>query len=174
MTSQPTRQPRYTIEEYLRRERAALEKHEYRDGEIVLMAGGAADHSLIVANTIRELGNLLKSKPCRVYDSNLRIRIPRTVLYTYPDVSVICGQREPDPNDSSGETMTNPRVIVEVLSPSTEGYDRGEKFSRYLQLESLREYVLVVQTAPRIETFFRHDNGEWLFRYSSGVDASAT
>src|SRR4051812_43546957 len=98
MTSQPTTsQPRYTIEEYLRRERAALEKHEYRDGEIVLMAGGTADHSLIVANTISALHRRLEGKPCRVYDSNLRIRIPRSVLYTYPDVSVICGQREPDP-----------------------------------------------------------------------------
>ena len=169
----PAPKHRYTVSDYLHRERESLDKHEYRDGEILLMAGGTADHSLIVANVIRELGNRLRGKPCRVYDSNLRVRIARTVLYTYPDASVICGPREIDPNDPSGETVTNPRLIVEVLSPSTEGYDRGEKFGRYRQLDSLEEYVLVSQAAARIETFWRQADGTWLFTATSGLELAA-
>jgi len=169
----PAGKPRYTVAQYLERERSELDKHEYRDGEILLMAGGTADHSLIVANVISALHALLKGKPCRVYDSNLRVRIPRTILYTYPDVSVICGPREPDPNDPAGETITNPRLIVEVLSPSTEAYDRGEKFDRYRQLDSLQEYVLVAQTAPRIEAYSRQGEGAWLLMPFSGLHRSA-
>jgi Uma2 family endonuclease len=164
----------FTIGEYLKRERDALEKHEYRDGEIISRAGGTADHSLITTNLIGELRTRLKGKPCRVYDSNLRIRISRTVLYTYPDASVICGERELDANDPSGETSTNPRLIVEVLSPSTEAYDRGEKFSRYRQIDSLQEYILVSSAAPRVEVFFRQVDGAWLFTAFSGMDAMAT
>jgi Uma2 family endonuclease len=163
----------YAIGEYLRLERDALEKHEYRDGQILLMAGGTINHSLIVANVIREIGNLLAGKPCRVFDSNLRVGVPRKVLYTYPDVTVICGRHEPDPNDDAGETINNPRLIVEVLSPSTEGYDRGEKFNRYLQLASLQEYVLVSQNVPRVETYFRQADGTWLFTPVSGLEAAA-
>jgi Uma2 family endonuclease len=163
----------YSIAEYLQRERNALDKHEYRDGEVFLMAGGTGDHSLIVANIIGEFRNRLKGKPCRVYDSNLRIRIPRTVLYTYPDVSIICGPRESDPNDPLGETFTNPTLIAEVLSESTEAYDRGEKFDRYRQLDSLQEYVLVSQQTARIETFFRQSEGAWLLTPVSGLNFTA-
>lgn len=166
-------QPGYTISQYLEREREALEKHEYRDGEILSMAGGTAAHSLISSGIIRELGLRLKGKPCRVYESNLRVRIPKTVLYTYPDASVICGPIELDPNDRWGETVTNPRLIVEVLSPSTEGYDRGEKFDRYRQLDSLQEYVLIMQVTPRIEVFVRQPEGAWLLLPSSGLTAVA-
>jgi len=116
----------FTISDYLNRERDSLEKHEYRDGEILAMSGGSARHSLISANVIRELGNRLKGKPCRVYDSNLRIRIPRSVLYTYPDASVVCDAPQVDPDDPLKETVINPTVVVEILSPSTEAYDRGE------------------------------------------------
>ena len=117
------RNTHYSIADYLAHEHNARDKHEYRDGEILLMAGGTADHSLVIANVIRALGNHLTGKPCHVYDSNLRVRIPRTILYTYPDATVICGPRLLDPNDPTGETVTNPRLIVEVLSPSTEAYD---------------------------------------------------
>lgn len=164
---------RCTIAEYLQRERSALEKHEYRDGEILLMAGGTKDHSLVIANVIASLHGRLKGKPCRVYDSNLRVRIPRKILYTYPDVSVIGGQGEPDANDSAGETVTNPRLIVEVLSASTEAYDRGEKFDRYRELESLEEYVLVSHETPRIETFFKQPDGTWLLTPVSGLRSTA-
>ena len=140
---------------------------------MLLMADGSADHSLIVANVIRHLGNRLDGKPCRVYDSNLRVRITKTVLYTYPDASVICGSRQIDPDDSAGQTILNPRVIVEVLSPSTEAYDRGEKFGRYRQLDSLEEYVLVSQLTPRVEMFFRQGDGTWLFDAASELTGTA-
>ncbi|MGA2498985.1 MAG: Uma2 family endonuclease [Tepidisphaeraceae bacterium] len=169
----PVEKRRYTVTDYLQLERSARERHEYRDGEILLMAGGTADHSLILVNVIGELRNRLKGKPCRAYESNLRIRIARTVLYTYPDISVICGPRQPDPGDPSGETMTNPRLIVEVLSPSTEAYDRGEKFDHYRKLDSLQEYVLVSQSTPRIETFLRQPEGNWLLTPVSGLTSIA-
>jgi Uma2 family endonuclease len=162
---------RPSIADYLTAERASPDKHEYRDGEIRLMAGASGDHCLIVANLVRRIGEKLDGTPCRVYSGDLRIRVPRTVLYTYPGVTVICGQRETDPNDSSGETFTNPRLIIEVISPSTEGYDRGEKFDRYRQLDSLAEYVLVSQTAPFIQTFFRQPGGTWLFSPYAGLDS---
>ncbi len=175
----------YSIADYLAGERTSRDKHEYRDGEILLMAGGTADHSLVIANIIRELGNLLKGKPCNVYDSNLRVRIPRTILYTYPDATVICGPRTLDPNDAQGETITNPRLIVEVLSPTTEAYDRGEKFARYRQLDSFEEYILVSLTTPRVESFYRaplspaSSNSSpaaertWLITTTSGLAATA-
>lgn len=144
-----------SIADYLARERDAYEKHEFRDGQIFLKAHTSLDHSLVTANVTGELGNLLKGKPCHVYDSNLRVSIPRTIFYTYPDATVICGMPAVDPNDSAGETVTNPKLIVEVLSPSAEAYDRGEKFARYRLLDSLEEYVLVSLSTPRIETFYR-------------------
>ncbi len=164
---------RYTISEYLAFERAAHERHEYRDGEILVMSGGSYKHSLILANLIGELRNALKGKPCRALESNLRVRIPRTPLYTYPDASVICGEPQIDPNDEALETVTNPRVLVEVLSPSTEAYDRGEKFTRYRQIETLEEYVLVSQDVPRVELFFRQADGTWVFTVFSGLGARA-
>jgi Uma2 family endonuclease len=178
------RKTHYSIADYLAREQSSRDKHEYRDGEILLIGGGSADHSLVTANIVGELGARLKGKPCHVYDSNLRIRIPRTVLYTYPDAAVICGPRVLDPNDATGETVTNPRVIIEVLSPNTEAYDRGEKFARYRQIDSLEEYVLVSLAIPRIETFYRapapapvtYDAAPpertWLISTASALDAA--
>src|SRR5215210_7859556 len=103
----------YTPEEYLERERQATERHQFYRGEIFAMAGGSARHSLIVANVIRSLGNRLQNGPCVVYESNLRIRIPRTTLYTYPDASVVCGPLQFDPLDREGETVLNPSLLVE-------------------------------------------------------------
>jgi Uma2 family endonuclease len=169
----PAEKRRYTVQEYLSFERESPERHEYHDGEIFVMTGGSINHSLIVANVISGLHSRLMGNPCRVYDANLRLRIPRKVLYTYPDVTVICGQPKVDPDDSAGHTVINPRLLVEVLSPSTEGYDRGEKFDRYRELESLQEYVLVSQLVPRVEVFFRQQSGNWLFMPVSGVENSA-
>ena len=154
---------RYTVDEYLRIERNSTEKHEFRDGEIITMAGGSAEHSLITVNTLGELRQRLRGKPCRVYDSNLRLRIARTLRYSYPDGIVICGETKFDPQDTSRTTATNPTLVIEVLSPSTEMFDRGEKFRRYLQLESLEEYVLIAQDEARIETYSRQAGGTWLF-----------
>jgi Uma2 family endonuclease len=167
-----TRHARFSVEEYLRLEAEAAERHEYRDGEIVAMAGGSPEHSLIIANLIREIGNQLKGGPCRVYDSNLRIRVPRSTLYTYPDLSVICGEPQFDPQDRRRTTILNPRVLVEVLSAGTEAYDRGDKFRRYLEIESLQEYVLLSQSSPFAESYLRRGDGSWLFTPAAGLDAA--
>src|SRR3954452_15890318 len=127
--AQPT--PHFTAEQYLRRERDAVTKNEYYRGEIFAMSGGSLEHSLLTANAIRQLGNRLEGSPCRVFDSNLRIRVPKTTLYTYPDVSVVCGQPEFDPLDTRRETVLNPTLLVEVLSPSTDAYGSGAKFRNF-------------------------------------------
>lgn len=163
---------RHSVEEYFRIEADSTEKHDFIDGQIVCMSGGTAKHSLIIANLIREVGNLLKGKPCQVYDSNLRVAVKRDVRYSSPDLSVVCGEPQFDPRDENETTITNPRAVIEVLSPSSEAADRGEKFERYLKLASLQEYVLVLQTRPRIETYFRQPDGTWLFAFADGLDAS--
>ena len=163
----------WTVAEYLRMERDAVEKHEYRDGEVVAMAGGTPPHSLIIMNVGGGMWGRLKSSPCRVYESNLRVFVPRDVRYVYPDLSVICGPVQFDPKDDGRQTVLNPRVIVEVLSPTTEAYDRGEKFRRYLQIPSFEEYVLVSQVVPVIETYRRQADGAWSFRVYQGLEAVA-
>lgn len=165
---------RATVEEYLRFESTSTEKHEYRDGRIVNMAGGTFEHSLIIMNLGASLHRLLRGGECRVLESNIRVRIPRTPRYVYADLSVICGMPQSDPEDPERTTVMNPRLIVEVLSPSTEAYDRGEKFDRYRELDSLEEYVLIAQRAARIDTFFRQPDGAWLFCAASGLEAVAT
>ena len=164
---------RLTLAEYFRLEEGATEKHEFRDGEVVAMAGGTGEHSLIIANLIGEVRSRLKGKPCRVYDSNLRIAVNRGARYVYPDASVVCGPVDYDPADGARHTATNPRVIFEVLSPSTEGYDRGEKFRRYLKVPSFEEYVLVSQTVPVVETYTRQADGTWVFRAFEGLESTA-
>ena len=171
--AQSTKTARATPQEYLRYEYDAKFRHEWRDGQVVAMAGGSPDHSLITANLIGEMHRRLRGSSCRVYDSNLRVRDRRTTLYTYPDLTVICGEREFDPKDERRQTVLNPTVVVEVLSPSSEGDDRGEKFARYRDIDSLREYVLVTQTAPIVEVFLRQDDGSWVFRAYEGLDAVA-
>jgi Uma2 family endonuclease len=161
----------FTPEEYLRLERDSAEKHEYYRGEIFAMAGGSPEHSLICANVIGELRNRLRGSACRPYDSNLRVRIPTTTLYTYPDVSVICGPTEFDPLDVRRESVLNPTLLIEVLSTSTEAYDRGAKFESYQQIASLREYLLVSQNFPRAETFLRQPDGTWLYSAAKGGEA---
>ncbi len=154
---------RFSVEEYLRREYDSTERHEYYDGDIVAMAGGSPQHSLIIANVIRELGTRLKGKSCRVYDSNLRVRVPRSKLYVYPDATVICGPTEHDAHDVKRQTVTNPTLVVEVISASTEHLDYGPKFKKYLESGTLQEYVLVTQDSPHVQSYFRQDGGTWLF-----------
>lgn len=173
MTMSAETRRRYTVEEYLRLEEVSPEKHEYREGEIVAMAGGTPDHSLILANVIRELGTRLKGKPCRLYESNLRVKDPRKILYHYPDATVICGPALFEAQDDKKSTVINPRVIVEVLSPSTEGYDRGMKFTRYREIESFEEYVLIAQEGLSVETFLRQPDGTWSLAAYNGRDAIA-
>jgi Uma2 family endonuclease len=149
-----------TAEEYLTLERAALDKSEYLDGQMVAMPGGSYRHSLITINLILAIRRHLQ-RPYKVLSSDMRVLVPATGLYTYADVVVLRG--EPTLSDKYRDNLTNPAVIIEVLSPSTESYDRGRKFRHYQALDSLREYVLVSQDRPKVEQFSRQDDREhWL------------
>ncbi len=150
-----------TQEQYLALERVSEVRHEYFAGQIFAMAGGTAELSQLAGNLIRELGNGFKGRPGRAYGSDMRVKIPATGLYTYPDVSSLCG--EPRFEDERRETLLNPSVIFEVLSESSEAYDRDRKFAQYQTIESLREYVLIAQDRVRVERYVRQEDGrEWL------------
>jgi Uma2 family endonuclease len=152
---------RLSWDEYVQFERHADEKHEYYDGEVFAMVGGSAWHSLIGGNVIRVVGNALEPKDCQVYTSDMRVLCP-SGLGTYPDCSIVCGPPE-YLDDAKQDTLLNPIVIFEVLSPTTEAYDRGKKFAHYETLSSLKEYVLLSQDQVRIEHFARRPQaGQWL------------
>ena len=156
-------QRRYTPEEYYALERDAAYKSEYYDGEIFAMAGGTSIHSRIITNILGELHGRLKASPCSVYESNLRVLVRATGLRTYPDASVFCGAIEYDPEDPKNTTAVNPTVLFEVLSPSTELYDRGSKADHYRRIESLKTHVLVAQSAPHVEVYHRQSGNAWTF-----------
>jgi Uma2 family endonuclease len=152
---------RLTAAEYLEIERAAEFKSEFYAGEMFAMAGASPPHVLITSNVTAELNAQLKGRPCRVYSSDLRVRVSETGLYTYPDVVVVCGEQQFD--DEKRDTLLNPTLIVEVLSPATEAYDRGDKFAHYQRLPSLRGYVLIAQDRQRIERYVKQGEGpDWL------------
>ena len=161
---------RLTEEEYLCHDRAANYKSEFFDGEMFAMAGGSPMHSLIAANLIGELRTKLKGRPRKPFTSDLRLKVEATGLDTYPDVSVVCGPLQFAAG--TDDTVVNPTLLVEVLSDSTEAYDRGEKFLHYRQMPSLQEYLLVSQRLPRIEQFVRRADGEWTLRIAEGMDAT--
>ena len=152
----------YTPAEYLALEHEAETKHELVNGEIFAMSGGSPAQSRIAFNLTGQLSMALAGGPCRGYTSDLRVRVPETDLYTYPDLTVVCGEPEFDPNDSY--TLLNPTLIVEVLSPSTEAWDRGGKFAHYRRISSLQEYLLVSSDRPLLERYLRQGTGgeEWL------------
>jgi Uma2 family endonuclease len=150
----------FTFREYVDLEEFSTVKHEFLDGQVWAMAGGTPEHAAIIANVIASLSTQLRGRRCRVFSSDLRIRIPTTGLGTYPDVSVVCGQIEIDRDDPKGHTIVNPTVVVEVLSPSTEAYDRGEKLDHYRRLVAVQEIVLVAHDARRIEVW-RRAGGDW-------------
>jgi len=160
---------RLTEAEYLRLERAAEFRSEFFDGEMFAMAGGTRAHSLISINIGGELRTKLAGKPCVVYNADLRVKSEATGLYTYPDVSVVCGEQRF--LDEEEDTLLNPTLVVEVLSESTEAYDRGKKFEHYRQIPSLREYLLVSQHEARIEKFTRQKDGTWTLKEAVGMDA---
>jgi len=157
--ARPAPVARMTYAEYLAAEAASGIRHEYLNGEVWAMAGGTPEHAALALAVGSELRSALRGKPCRAYSADLRVRIVDTGLSTYPDVSVVCGQLETAPDDK--DAVTNPIVLVEVLSESTEGYDRGAKAAHYRRIPSLREYVLVAQAEPRIEVFRRAESGRW-------------
>ena len=160
---------RYTPQEYLAMERQAEGKSEYFQGEIFAMAGGSEEHNLIALNIASELRNQLKGKPCRVYPSAMRVWIPAYEKYTYPDVTVVCGQ--PQFQDEVRDTLLNPTVIIEVLSPSTEKYDRGKKFERYKSLLSVTDYILVAQDEALLDHYARQPHDQWLLTTVRGRDS---
>ena len=151
---------KYTLEEYVRLEEYANVRHEFLDGQIYAMAGGTPEHGTYAANVIGLLTSQLVGKPCRVQTSDVRIRVKATGLDTYPDASVVCGHAERDSNDPNA--IVNPVVLVEVLSPSTEEYDQGEKLEHYQRVESLREVVFVQHREQRVDVVRRQQDGSWL------------
>lgn len=167
---EPAKQ-RMTYAEYLGVLETSDVKYEFLDGELLAMAGGTADHALIALNIGATLRTALRGGPCRAYGADLRIHPPHTDFSAFADGSVLCGPREhalDDPNSAS-----NPTVVVEVLSDSTEAYDRGEKFRRYNRLSSFKTYVLVSQRRPVVEVFERQADDRWLLTRHEGLDAIA-
>ncbi|MGQ0594909.1 MAG: Uma2 family endonuclease [Gammaproteobacteria bacterium] len=159
MMSSPVHRVRYTWAEYLALEASSNVKHEYLDGQIYAMAGGTPEHAALAAAVIGLLFPQLRGSPCRAHDADLRVRVPETGLATYPDVTIVCGPWQRDPDD--GNAVTNPTLIVEVLSQSTEDYDRGDKFEHYKTLPSLSEYVLISHRERSIAVWTRDREGPW-------------
>jgi Uma2 family endonuclease len=160
---------KYTIEEYLAVENAETEKHEYYQGEIFAMSGAKMTHVKMVMNLSRELSNKLDGKPCQPYGNDLRIHIPQNTLFTYPDISIICGAPETLNNDEMN--ALNPTVIIEVLSSSTKSYDRGEKFRLYRDIPSLKEYVLIDSESIAVEDWYINDHGNWELNETMDIGA---
>ena len=161
---------RFTETEYLDLERSLESKNEFFDGEVFAMSGGTPLHSQIATNLAAEFRHHVKGKRCVPYNSDLRLKVEATGLLTYPDLSVVCGPIQFA--EGTDDTVVNPTVIVEVLSDSTEAYDRGKKFENYRQMPSLREYLLASQKEPRIEQFVRQENEQWLLREAAGLEAT--
>ena len=160
-----------TEEQYLQIEREAEFKSEFHDGQMFAMSGGSLNHALL-GNRIGALLDRQMPPGCRTVNSELRIRVASPGLYTYPDCSVICG--EPQFADDQRDVVTNPLLIVEVLSPSTEGYDRGKKFEMYRTIPSFQEYLIVHQDQRHVEHFSKQDDGSWLLRDHAGANDSVT
>jgi Uma2 family endonuclease len=168
MTTQPQR--RYTLEEYFALELASEEKYEYFDGEIFNMSGASLDHEQIVANIIFALRERLRGRPCRVLPSNTRVIVPSQPPYRYPDLTALCGEIQKR-KVGGIDALTNPSLIVEVLSPSTEAYDRGDEFTHYKSIESFAEYLLVSQVRAHVTHFVRTENGVWLYEEFNDLGA---
>ena len=153
---------KFTVAEYLEMERTSDVKHEFYKGEIFAMAGAGARHNIIYTNLFGQLYNALNGKPCRPYGSNMRIHIPENTLYTYPDISIICG--DITTSDEDENSATQPLVIIEILSGSTKSYDRGDKFKLYRSIPTLRDYILVDSESINVEAFSLNDEMLWELR----------
>ena len=160
--------PSITPEQYLALERQAETKSEYFAGEIFAMAGASREHNRISGNAFGELWSQLRDRPCATYNSDMKVRTTED-HYAYPDVTVVCGEEEFE--DEETDVLLNPTLIVEVLSPTTEAWDRGGKFEQYRQRESLQEYVLIAQDRPHVERFARQASGQWLLTEVNGLEA---
>lgn len=167
MTALPKR--KYTLDEYLELDQHSEERYEFFDGEIVSMSGGSIEHSTIAVNIAGTLRESLKGCTCRVLSSDVRLKVPQAFPYRYPDAVVVCGELLVE--KLQGQVLlVNPLLIVEVLSPSTEAYDRGRKFSAYQSIESFQEYLLVAQDRPYVTRYVRQADGQWLRSDVEGLD----
>lgn len=158
---------RYSAAEYLAIERKSEIRHEFHRGEMFAMSGASREHNLIAGNISREIGNQILDRPCESYSSDMRVQVEATGLYTYPDVVVVCGG--PEFEDARVDTLLNPMVLFEILSESTEAYDRGAKFGHYRKIPSLREYVIVSQERMLVERYCRRGD-DWLLTEFSKPD----
>ena len=161
---------KFTVEEYFRYEMESSQKHEYFNGEIFAMAGAGPRHNIIFSNVFRDLAYHLKGRPCRPYGSDLRVHIPENNLFTYPDISVICGDIIPSEIDA--DTATLPSIIIEILSPATKDYDRGGKFRLYRDIPSLREYILIDSESINVEIFRINLQEHWELQEYRSIDDS--
>jgi Uma2 family endonuclease len=157
-------------EEYLRLERQAEYKSEYVDGVMYAMSGASEKHNLIAINMATELNLQLRSTRCKVYPSDMKVRVPSSRKFFYPDVSVVCDEARFA--DDEKDALLNPLVIIEVLSESTTAYDRGKKFQFYQEIESFKEYVLIEQDEPVVERYVRQPDGSWVYTKVAGLEQS--
>jgi Uma2 family endonuclease len=155
-------------EEYLALEREAEYKSEYVNGVIYAMSGGSPEHSLISGNVLAEIHLQLKKSPCQVYNTDMKVRVPSSLKYHYPDVTVVCDK--PRYADEVGDVLLNPLLIVEVLSETTAAFDRGKKFQYYQEIVSFQEYLLVAQDEPVVERFVKQAGGSWIYTKFEGLD----
>lgn len=162
--------PQWTPQTYLEFERTSDLKHEYIQGEIFAMAGASPEHNIIGGNTYASLHSQLRKRNCIVFPSDMRVRIPAFDVYTYPDISAVCGT--PQFEASERDSLLNPVLIIEVLSSTTESYDRGKKFQYYRSIPTLQEYLLIAQDSYRIERFLRQSDNQWLLTDVATPDAS--
>jgi len=160
MTVNIRKRKKITEAQYLKMERAAETKHEFLDGEVYAMTGASQRHNLVTGSTFASLYNQLRGRPCQVYPSDMRVKVAETGLYTYPDISVACGRAELA--DENRDTLLNPVLIIEILSKSTAGYDRREKFSQYRRIPTLNDYLLISPTRCLVEHYLRQPDGKWL------------
>ena len=161
--------PSYTAADYLQLERNATLKSEFHDSQIYAMTGASRKHNLVSGNIYRELSLQLKTRPCEAYINDMRVKSVAANSYHYPDIAIVCGA--PEFEDTEFDTLLNPTVLIEVLSPSTEAYDRGGKFALYRKIASLREYLLVAQDQPLIERYARQGD-VWILTEAAGVEAT--
>jgi Uma2 family endonuclease len=165
-------QPQWTAETYLAYDRQHTERHEFIGGQVRAMSGASRRHNNIASATNAAIFNQIAERPCEVYQADMRVHIAATVTYTYPDLAVACGDIQF--LDDTFDTLLNPLVLIEVLSPSTEAYDRGTKAQHYRSIPSLQEYLFITQDASRIEHYIRQDGRVWTLRDVLGIDASLT
>ena len=167
MTSLPKQ--KYSLQEYFEIERNSEERFEYWDGNVWLMAGASPEHERIIVNIGGHLRELFRGRGCSVFGSNLKVKVPAYSPYRYPDLSVYCGQGIYETMDGL-DVLTNPQMLIEVLSPSTEAFDRGEKFTYYKSIESFTEYLLVATNRPFVTQFIKQAENEWIQREAIGLD----